>query len=334
MKRDTYFLVFILGILGLAACQESKTSDGKRQAAGDPQANINDVDLQDESGSERQSQQRSDVHVAIGDDATFLDAEFKVEVRTLGAPICEGTVNVRVNATIGKQDSPKLFDIPSGMIDCHIHKFDLAQILGGAMAKTPKIPIEESLMVRDSIIYMKQLGAGLYTPPRPVFPSFLASKKEIIRSIDQRVALRLDDQKYNKAANGEIRLKVNTLGVPYYLRSMGLNFPNTMQFALETRGFDGLNKPENFLFQKMEFIMSLAPIALLRLDFSGPVSDLASGASSVGFDIPRDNPGIVGGIVNFIGGLMMVDVSLELIKMKNLKEALENSGKPGPVIGP
>lgn len=320
--------VFCLSSPILVACAGGKRAAGERAAATDNRPN-SPANVKENEGNAADS-----VRIPLPPEATFLDAEFRVVVRTLGARLCEGTVNIKVNAAIDKQNTPKLFEIPSGMIDCRIHKFDLAQILGAAMAKTPsKLPIEESLVVQNSIISMKQLGGGLYTPPRPVFPSFIASERSVLATIDQRTSLRLEDQKNGKTSDGEIRLKVNAVGVPYTLATMGLSFPTTLQFGLEMSGFEGANKPENFIFEKMVFVMSLAPVALLHLDFAGPVSDLASGASSVGVDIPIPDTGIIGDFAKMIGDLIPVEISMDLIKMQNLEESLKNTLQSGPIIG-
>lgn len=267
-------------------------------------------------------------------DAAIIDADFKIAVNVLGLEVCDGTIKVKVNAAIGSKNSAQLFQIPKGIIDCTVYQFDLAQILGSVTNKAPKIDVKDPLVIQDGIISMKAMGSGLYQPARPLFPSFLAAEREVLRNLDKRVELRLDDKKENKSANGSAHFKVSSLGQPYKPETMERTFSDTLQFEINIEGFEGINKVENFIFERMAFVLSLNPVAILHLEFEGPASDLAGGAAAAGIDIPKDDAGFVDGLINVVGGLIDVGITMDLIKMANVDTSAKAQNQDqGPVIG-
>jgi hypothetical protein len=330
MQRTSHLKIssiVFLSSLSALACQQDKAASPPRPAP-DKQAG----DAQGARSSDEEAAARDGNNFALPPDAAFLDADFKIEVKVLGAAICDGSIKIKINAAIGAKNSAKLFEVPSGIVDCTVYKFDLAEILGSITSEKPKIDVKDPLVVKDGIIAMKALGNGLYEPPRPLFPSFLAEERETLQKLDKRVSLRLTDKAENKSADGSVHLKMTALGAAYTAPAMQRSFPDTMQFELGIEGFDGVNKVGNFIFERMAFVMSLNPIALLHLEFAGPASDLASGAAAAGIDIPKDDAGIVDGLINVIGGLVDVEVTLDLVKMENLGKTPDPDDK-GPVIG-
>jgi hypothetical protein len=74
-------------------------------------------------------------------------------------------------------------------------------------------------------------------------------------------------------------------------------FPKTLDFETTTQGFDGVNKIINMLFDRMEFRISLDPLAIPYISFKGKVADFMAAQQAAG-------GGAGGGLGGGLGGLL------------------------------
>ncbi len=286
----------------------------------------------------------------IGKDAAFLDAEYKFDITSLfGIGVCKGDIGLKLNANIGKVATAALFEIPKdkGVIDCGFlgGKVNLADMIG-AFAKDQAEAPKDPLVVKNDVISLKQLGFGVYSPPRPLLPSFIAAKKEKLASLNFTETVTMTNSKDGTSASGSITVRTIGIDQSYKPLRMQRQFNKVLHFEVLNSGFNGSDKISNLLFDRMEFKISLDPLAILYVEFKGKVADAmkamnAAGGAAGGAGAGGAAGGL-GGITSgpLIGALTkVIDVKLklDLISMKGLEDsntmAEEGSDDVGEEIG-
>lgn len=328
MRCHPYLL--ISSVMLAVACGES--SNGKPRAPTTSALKSDDatgLEQQDEPDDEAEDTARKPPaeKFELDPNAAFLDAKFDVLVNAVGSDVCGGSADIKLNANVGGDgpNAAQLLSVPYGVIDCTVYKIDLAQLLGSlTQSSGGAAPIE----VKDGVIALPTMGTGLYTPPRPMLPSFLAEDRDTLRNLDHFVNLQVYDQNAQKTDVGSVRLRVTSLGEPYRVEALQRTFDDTIQFEITVEGLDAVDRVDNFIFERMGFVMSLDPIALLHIEFDGPASDLADGADRIGIDLPQD--GLMGAVVEGIGKMIDVHIALDLRWMQGLDADREVKG---PIVG-
>jgi hypothetical protein len=286
----------------------------------------------------------------VGKDAAFLDADYKFDITSLfEIGVCKGDIGLKLNANMGKEATSALFEIPKGksIIDCGFlgGKVDLAEMLG-AFSKNPVEQVKDPIVVKDNVISLKQLGAGLYDPPRPLLPSFIATKKSKLASLNVTETVTMKNIKDGTTASGTINVRTIGIDQTYKPQRMQRQFNKVLHFEVTNKGFQGADKLGNLLFDRMEFKISLDPLAILYVEFKGKVSDamkaMSSGGGAAGGAGAGGAAGGLGSLASgpLIGALTkVIDVKLklDLISMKGLEDsntmAEEGSDDVGEEIG-
>lgn len=264
----------------------------------------------------------------IGKDASFLDATYDIAVTSLfGISVCKGDINLKFNAAMGEGNTAEMFEIPKGDIDCGLAgKINLAEVLG-AFGKQEQV--KDPVVVKNNLINLKQLGGGTYHPPRPLLPSFIATKKEALAALNYTETTTLTSLKDGKKASGTVNVRTIGVDQSYKPVRMQRQFNKVLHFEVINKGFQDTDKFSNMLFDRMEFKISLDPIAVVYIEFKGKISDALKAA--------KENPGAAGGAggagaAGGIGGLadgpligaltkvIDVTIKLDLVKMKGLKD--------------
>jgi hypothetical protein len=239
---------------------------------------------------------------------SLIDATYKITVTVLGMGTCDGDAQLKLNANFGKSTdaaSSKLLDL-TGTINCPLLgcQMDLGQMVGGAAGPPPGVAIDPNpLVIEDGVMHLKQLGFSKFEPPRPFFPAFLSAKREKLSGLSRSVSLTATDLTDGKQGSGSVNMSMVSFGQSYDASEMGKTFTDSMVFELTTDGFDGMNKVAAVLFDRLQFGMSLKPLALLHLEFEGPVSDLmAAQAAAGGGGGGCGSGGLLGGAGGGAGG--------------------------------
>lgn len=328
----TAFLLFALLPMAVLACGEKnkgiKTGGPQSASAGikDPAvgADIHNEDI-------------------IGKDDKLLHATYDINVVSVGMPVCKGDIELQVAAM--KSDTAKLFDIPAGKVKCTLMgEIDLAATLGAfAGAETVKDP----MVVANDVISLKQVGLGVYSPARPMMPSFIASSKEALRNLNysKTVTVTAAD---GKTASGTSLVHTLEFGASYKPPRMSRTFNNVIHFEVINTGFNGVDKVTNMLFDRMEFRISLNPIAVLSIGFKGKAADYMAAA--------KNNPGLggagggpLGGLTSGAGGIaggglfgmivqglvkiIDVEMKMDLVTQDGLEKISEESEDSGGTDG-
>lgn len=275
----------------------------------------------------------------IGKDAAFLDADYKFDITSLfGIGVCKGDIGLKLNANMGKKATAALFEIPKdkGVIDCGFlgGKINLAEMIG-AFSKDQVEQLKDPLVVKDNVISLKQLGAGRYEPARPLLPSFIATKKEKLASLNVTETVTMTNLKDGSTASGTVNVRTLGIDQSYKPLRMQRQFNNVLHFEVTNKGFQGADKLGNLLFDRMEFKISLDPLAILYVEFKGKVSD-AMKAMGNGAGAGAGAGGAAGGLGGLAKGPLIgaltkvidVKLKLDLISMKGLEDS-DTAGEEG-----
>jgi hypothetical protein len=193
------------------------------------------------------------------------------------------------NAFIGKEKELPLFEVPNAVLPCKISPLNLqvslAQILGVFTDKSAT----PSLKVENNVIFVDRLGDGFYKSWRPLMPSLFASTPEELGAIDLNVeGLELKTKLHDTSDTGNIRLRTLSVGKSETVPAG--TFPNVLKYETLTSGFDDpkVVKIMNFLFDRMEWQISLNPFAIIAIKFETTATQLGKAATY--------NPGTVDGL--------------------------------------
>ncbi len=246
----------------------------------------------------------------VDPNASLILANYYVEVKSLGIRACTGGIQLKVNANMGKASGGgKMLDIPQGSLDCGLlGKIDLTQILGSAAGASTVEPV---VTVKDDVIHLSAVGGGVFTqnpasdPGRPMFPSFIAGDPDNLArlNLNKQVTV-ISQMEQNKTASGTVSLKMLYFNKLYESPHMKQKrpFPKTLDFESTTQGFDGVNKIINMLFDRMEFRISLDPLAIPYISFKGKVADFMAAQSAAGGGAGGAAGGLGGGLGGLFGG--------------------------------
>ena len=176
-----------------------------------------------------------------------------------------------------------------------------------------------------------------------MLPSFLATAPDVLRAIDVKRTVTLTDTKTNEKTTGDVEVKTLSLA-EYKPVKMQRTFPKVLNFETTNSGFQGADKVAHFLFDSMQFHISLAPLAILRMQFQGRASDYTGqldkltskgsggGSNPLGGLSGGDNNGLEG-VIDAIGNVIKVQVELDLMQQQNLEDTNTPPEDDGPVIG-
>jgi len=284
---------------------------------------------------------------ALPQGGTLLDTEYNINVTALGMSMCQGGIHLKINATFSSQSTTQLFEVPEGTVHCSLFgDIDLKGLLGGfAQSQTQ---VQDPIVVEDNIIEIRQIGDGTYDPPRPMLPSFIAGDRSALQSLNVTKSVTINSTKEGKTATGSSTIHMLSFGVPGSTPQMKRTFKDTLDFEVVNTGFDNVDKVSNMLFDRMEFKISLNPIAILHVSFKGSAHDymvaqknnpgLATGGAGGILGGSGTSGGLMGGLVNLIvdgvSHLITVDLEMDLMAQQGLDpNAAADADDAGEVIG-
>ncbi len=211
-----------------------------------------------------------DPSAVTGGKSSLLDANYSVIVKSaFDLEVCKGDLRLLFNVNFGTEENLKMLDFPDGLIKCgETGTIDPKDMLGATKGGS-----NTKIKVKDGIIFVDSLGRGTYKPERPMFPSFLSAPKELLMNLNRTEKITLYDSVEKKETSGEVSIKVLSFDKPYTVEGLGVTFPKTIHFEVTNTGFEGIKKMPNMIFNKMGYVFSLDPIALLHVHFEGTVKD-------------------------------------------------------------
>lgn len=287
--------------LAIAGCGEKNSKQVKTGGGGTAKASGEDAKENDPTQSTVDEK-----GAALDPNASLILANYYVEVKSLGIQACKGGIQLKVNANMGKESAGgKMIDIPQGSLDCGLlGKIDLTQILGSAAGASATPPV---VTIKDEAIFLSAVGAGVFTqnpqqdPGRPMFPSFIAGDPDKLARLNiNKPTTVISQAEQGKTASGTVNMRMLYFNKLYESPHMKQKrpFPKTLAFESTTQGFEGVNKIINMLFDRMEFRISLDPLAIPYISFKGKVADFMAAQSALG------GQGGAGGLGGGLGGLL------------------------------
>ena len=247
----------------------------------------------------------------------LLDVTYSINATSLfGVTVCEGEVQLKVNPGVGTK-SGSLLEMPKGELECILGQgFDLREALGSYLSSEEGEEGGAELDFQDSYIALKQMDNTTYSPSRPFLPGFLSDDPDVLTNLSVSKEITLTNTDPQEEGTGISTLDMLAFDVPYSIN--GFDFPRSLTFKATNTGFDTVNKVSHFIFDSLEVVIALEPLAVPRLELVGKVTDLAAAA---GEDNPLDaGGGAIGDIIEQIASQIDVNVVLELKEMKGLNK--------------
>lgn len=206
---------------------------------------------------------------------------------------------MKVNASFGSAEKGiPLIEIADAKLSCKAMDvipmdLDLKGILS-VFSNSKAVP---DLTVESHVIFANRLGDGVYTPPRPFLPSFLASKKEDIARINMvKDGVRLTSSASGASVTGKFHLQTIEIKEKDVVEAGTFN--DVIHFQTEISGFESIKivKLSNFLPNKSSIWISLNPLSIIRIQMEAPATLFVKAAANN----PNSIQGILGSV---IGGL-------------------------------
>ncbi|MBM4253580.1 MAG: hypothetical protein FJ146_16555 [Deltaproteobacteria bacterium] len=273
--------------------------------------------------------------LGLPDTLSLIDAKFKVEASTAGQPSCKGTMNVQVNAALNSKSTAQLLQVPAGGLDCSwLGKIDLKQMFG-AFSQPPSAG-EDPMVIANNVLALKTLGAGTYSPPRPLLPSFLAATREQLSQLNY-TERNITVQVGNKTAKGNVNIKMNYYDRPLTAPGTTYQFKHVMDFTITSTGFDSIDKNSNFIYDSIQFTMSTSPVSIIGIKLKGNAKSqfiaqksnlkAVSGLLKIITIIANLDPT---GLILAITGLIPMELNLSLEKQDDLENQLAQVDQTSP----
>ncbi len=200
---------------------------------------------------------------------TLIDAHYVVKTATLGTQTCTGSVNIKVFTAL-KKGQPML-QFPEGTLDCGpLGKADIKPLL----KVFTLVPSDDNVEVLNNTIRMKKMGTLSYSPSRPYMPSFLAAKASDLEKLNILVPLEAFDDKTQSKTSGVCQIRMMSFGKDLRSTEFKRTFHDVMQWEKIESGFEGIDRVSNGLADRIEWTMSLNPLAILSIKIQAPAKDL------------------------------------------------------------
>lgn len=336
-KAKTFVYVFGMGLLFvLFSCGEDQNGSKNRPPAeGSYDSGGKTKNGKSSSAASSGGTGEINVESLVPSGTPLLEATFQLSAKAAGIPICDGTVTMKINAAIGKSSNVSLFELPQSEVDCAlIGKINLKPIVG-MFSDSSALP---KPIVEENVLFFDRIGSSTYTPPRPFLPSFLASSRENLQSLNLKRQVTVQDGKRNQSGSGTMTIKMLEFGRNYRSDQLSRNFPDSFTFEITNQGFENIDKTSNILFDRIAISMSLNPVSILALTFSGDAQsikqtatnnpDVVSGPFGQLITVlPNANSGGIGGLfgtlIDSIAKIIKVDLQLVLKEQKGLSPGVE-----------
>jgi hypothetical protein len=250
---------------------------------------------------------------------------------------CEGDLGIQVNLQVGKNDPNfKMITVPKDTVECILMgKIGLKELIegGDTAGKTPP-QIDDQFKTEKDVIGFRLLAAGVYSPRRPFLPAFFSADKDDLKHINVSRSLQVKNWISGESASGTTSVRTLRYTKSMRVDSLGRSFKDVYDFEFHNDGFDGSNRLNLFLFDRMMLRVALKPFALLKMELNTTVSEVMASAGDKlkGTGLDGLTTGPIGGLTSLIGKLITVNISADAIKIKDLpKEGDEKDDDDGIV---
>ncbi len=269
------------------------------------------------------------------DGQALVDATLGFRLSTSGTleTICSGQIQGKImigdvtNASKGL-DLSQLVQIGQKQLKCLNINIDINAVLSlistfstePEASSTSSASSLDDIEVQDSFVAIKKLGEVIFSPPRPIFPSFLSAKPQILSnlSISQMGTL----TNLGKTYSGTFGLKMDSFGQAYQSKIAGLNWPDTLAFSLSSTGFEGAPVVQSVLFERIQVTISRDPVMLVGFLVNTTLDNIVIGSLDEA-DRKSFLGSLAGKIVNsdFVKGLVSdIQLTVEVVDFVQIKK--------------
>ncbi len=286
---------------GLSACAGEKVK--KVEATKAPGSVRNNSDG---TGSVLNSPQNS-----VVPQGNLIDAVYELRIKGIfGAiQVCKGEAQVRLTST-GQ------FELPKSDVACvgGLIKVDLGSMMKG-MSTNPGAGTPPNFSGDDRVVRIDQIAGAKFSPPRPLMIAAFKAKPEDLSGYSGTEVVTATDLKTGQSAPGRITMEVLTTEETLVNPNFSKAFDKVVRWHMLARGFDGLNKPAMFLFDKVEMAWNLDPIAIPEIKIEGHIKEFMKAVGSGG-DSPLGALGSLGSgplaqIATTVAGKVVVELELK-----------------------
>ena len=343
----------LIPVLGLAmsgavvvACSDATSSSSvtpiKKGAAADPGA-LNSSDG-NKDGAQAQGAPPASPPLPKG---PLISARYQLSVKALGISICNGTVEMSINASIGSQTTSSLLSLPVATVKCPIlGELNVAALLGALSKPAPP----DVLSVKDGVMRLKSLGNTNFDPPHMLMPSFIAENRSKLASLN----LTQNESVNANGLSGSGTSSLQTLEIlpSVSVPGVDMEFKDVIHFQVKNsfQTPETFDKASSMLFDNVEFKISLNPISVIAIRFDGKAADLLVAAEenksalssryqkSIELVQKLQNSKLFGGLTNLITGKLNIRMDLALTAQDGLDKSAssdigESIGGATPAAG-
>lgn len=210
-----------------------------------------------------------DVDISDLPDGPILDATYALKISADvfgGIDVCEGNFSLKINKDF-------TFSPPAASLSCMggLCEVDMNAVLGAAGGGAGAAGIVKGLNADAKYVTVSQIGSAKFDPPRPLLlmSPFDFDPLSSAAKVREVYSGKVTDSKSGTSGSGQIELKVDSAT------------DKQVKWHMSATGWEGVNKPNAFLVERIEMTWSVDPISLPHIGVVARIGDVlnAPGAS-------------------------------------------------------
>jgi hypothetical protein len=205
-----------------------------------------------------------------------VKAKYDIKVLTRsGTRLCAGQVLIIINSNMS-------LSIPESSLKCLTATIHLSKLLGSVNNGTGGAMSSDATNAADvssdgRILRKKTVGTAQFMPARPLIIGPIVQDPSKFMGLFDNQTYQVQDNGASGTGNIALQvLAVNTTFKPETFTGT-MVFDKVIHWQMLTSGFEGINRAQAFLFDKIEFYWNSNPIAIPRIILEADIEDLGSG---------------------------------------------------------
>jgi hypothetical protein len=209
----------------------------------------------------------TEVDVNDSIEGNLIEAKYQIKVSVGFLPMATGELDLIITKDLGAKDG-SMFQIPRGCVNLLDAKVDLKKAMvqfgaGELFASSGSSTPPPKPEIKNNVVSLPGLAHFEFSPPRPFLPSFLAASKEELAKLNVSRNVQFTNKKTGESDSGSFTIQTTAFNTPYTSPAGDYEFKKNIRFTNKASGFDQIaDKMANSLFEEMEMVVGLSPIAI------------------------------------------------------------------------